>query len=107
MAITKTVTLISVNEAGESFNQKLLTGTVNLLIKRDTIELINQNFSADYEAKDGTTIDQRLAIWSQKMLVQMQNLVDKYVREQTIKTNAKVATAVTALQTNLNIGGII
>jgi hypothetical protein len=106
MAITKEVTFVSVIEGSEVFNQKLLFGTVNLIIKRDAVDLINQNFTANYEARADLTIDQRLARWSANILAQMQAVVDQYVREQALKTNAKLATVVTGIQTNLNISGV-
>jgi hypothetical protein len=80
---------------------------VNLSIKRDTVEIFTKEYTACYEIDLALTVDQRLEKWTTDILKQMQCDIDRYVREQALKTNAKLATAVTSIQTNLDITGII
>jgi hypothetical protein len=106
MAVTKSVTMVSINEGGKSFAGDVLIGIVNLTVMDDAVEVINKDFSATYKKVDTLTVDQELARWANDIKSQMQDEINAYVNEQNLLTNAKLATAVSGIESALDTSGI-
>lgn len=98
--------MVSITDAGEIFGKRLMNGTVKLIIKRDGVEIFNRDFTAKYESVPELTVDQRLTLWAKNIRSQMQDTIYDFVREQNLFTNAKLATAITGIQTSLDVTGL-
>jgi hypothetical protein len=106
MAVTKEVAMVSIADAGDAFAGCLLYGTAKLILKRDAVEILNRDFTAKYKVVPGQSVDDALALWAKNTREQMQDAISDYVRERALLMNAKLATAVTGIQTALNIAGV-
>lgn len=91
--LTATVTKKSVKYAQEKLN----IITFNLIVKDNNVEVINQDFSCNYEPGDNPA--QKVA----KITEQMQKLIDNYKAEQVIFNATALNTAVTNIQGGLNV----
>ena len=101
MALSWTVTLVSVEDAGKQYGGKLLIGSASLLLKDNGIEVLNQTFTAPYKDVDNLTGQQQLNRWALNIGEQMQAAIDNYVRTAALENNAALATTITAIQNRL------
>ena len=113
MALQKEVTKISVKDAGNKFQGKLLNVTLNLtcwpegVIKEYPAEgdmknaVIFQNFSAYYKKIEEMTVDEQVTRTAKDLKRQMQSVIDVYIREQALLTNVKLDEAATWIETTL------
>jgi len=106
MAVTKTLTLVSIQDAGQPFDGKVFIGTVNLTIQQDGTTIFNQNFSAQYKIIAGQTVDERLAEWAKKIREQIQFAINCYVNERNLFDNPKVGTAINWINNSLDISKV-
>jgi len=106
MAVTKTLTLVAVQDAGQPFDGKVFIGTVNLTIQQDGTTIFNQNFSAQYKIIAGQTVDERLAEWAKKIKEQIQSAINRYVSERNLSNNPKVGTAISWIDNSLDISRV-
>ncbi len=93
MALTAIVTKKSVKYV----QSKLHSITFNLLLKDDTIEVVNQDVSVEYRAGDNPA--QKVNEVKEKM----QTLIDNYKSEKAIFNNAALDTAVNNISGGLNV----
>ena len=113
MALQIEVTKVSVKDAGNRFQGKLLNVTLNLtcwpegVIKEYPVEgdmknaVIFQNFSARYKTIEGMTVDEQITRTAKDLKRQMQSVIDVYTREQELLTDIKLGEAVTWIETVL------
>lgn len=106
MAITSTVTFVSAVQGGDQFGGDVLTGTVNLTIMQDAVELLNKDFSAPYKKVDSLTVDQQLARWATAIRADMQAVIDGHVNEQSVAATPQLAAAVTWIGANIDTSGM-
>lgn len=118
MALQKEITKVSVKDAGEKFQGKMLTITLNLtcwpeaMVKEypiknadSTIDMKNaiifRDFSASYKDIDGMTVDEQITRAARDLKGQMQSVIDVYIREQVLLAHVKLDEAVTWIETTL------
>lgn len=113
MTLQIEVTKISVKDAGNRFQGKLLKVTLNLtcwsesIVKEYPVEgdmknaVIFQNFSAGYKKIEGMTIDEQITRTAKVLKRQMQSVIDIYIREQELLTNIKLDEVATWIETTL------
>jgi len=109
MALQKTVELIDIKDSGDQFSGKMLQGTVILKCWAEGADIeaddpvFTKEASAEYKIVDGQTVDDQIAVWTDKLKKKLQGPLNAYIREEQVKNNAKVVTALNTLATE--IGG--
>jgi len=91
MTLTATVTKKSVSYA----QPKLHNITFNLILKEDTVEVLNKDVSCNFHS--GDTASTKVAL----MIDLMQIEIDKYKAEQVIFNSTALNNAVTSIQNGL------
>lgn len=105
MALTKTVSLVSVSDAGQKHRGKLFNITYELIVTDDDPkgDGFTRQYSAQYKDVDGLTVDEQVARVIADVAPRMQEDIDRYKGEQAIKTHTKAIASVAAIDGLLEV----